>query len=164
MGYAAFSLHTLYLLLDCASLKSLFERLAKLQIKDDCILYISTQRSRVFLWEKLLRRRLLLAPAGTQARCQVAGCRRSAATDRDVGVMVSEWRHSQFTCRVPLWSRRLPTRQPSSGGIRGLDRQWNRQPAYCSKYIVLSATTVNFNQFHRGNCVYHLLCLELFSI
>ena len=41
----------------CASLKSLLERLAKLQIKHDCILYISTQRSRVYSWESELRRR-----------------------------------------------------------------------------------------------------------
>ena len=80
----------------CASLKSLFERLAKLQIKYDCI----SQRSRVHSWEKVLRRRLLLVPAGTQARCQVAGCRCSAATDRDVDVMVSEWRQHYGTCHL----------------------------------------------------------------
>ena len=85
MGYAAFSLHTLYIptILLCVIEKL---RLAKLLIKLDCILYISTQRSRVPVWEREVRRRLLLAPAGTKARCQMAGCRRSAATDRDVDV------------------------------------------------------------------------------
>ena len=75
---AAFSLHTLYLLYYCV-----IEKLV------DCILCISTQKSRVPRWERELRRRLLLAPDGTKARCQMAGCRRSTATDRNVNVMVA---------------------------------------------------------------------------
>ena len=47
-----------------------------------------------------LRRCLLLAPDGTKARCQLAGCRRSTATDRDVDVMVAEWRQHYGTCHI----------------------------------------------------------------
>ena len=99
MGYAAFSLHTLYIptILLCVIEKL---RLAKLLIKLDCILYISTQRSQVPQWEREIRRRLLLAPAGTRARCQLAGCRRSTVTDRDVDVMVAEWRQHYGTCHL----------------------------------------------------------------
>ena len=99
MGYAAFSLRTLYiptiLLFVVEKL-----RLAKLLIKHDCILCISTQRSRVPRWERELRRRLLLAPDGTKARCQMVGCRRSMATDRDVDVMVAEWRQHYGTSHI----------------------------------------------------------------
>ena len=64
------------------------------------MLYTSTQLAAVRGWERALARRLEGAPPSSTAKCPVPGCRRSAATDRDVLLMVAEWRHHFGTCHL----------------------------------------------------------------